>query len=364
MNKVSPFWLLLTLVALRIALGVHFFAEGTGKLQTGNFQSSGFLSAARGPFASYFQVLLDDPNGEQRLCVVREALGDKSSFRVDSTLTLAIWDDFVDRASSHYRFGDPELHARIKSRIEQLERPPVDTASTSQQPTGLPARADLVQSDREALSILPQQKQSAKQCLRAHQQELDEWLVDHQTELIAHFSTAERLNGFQRDGASAGRVAIEVESLRGQVDQIRMERNTNLARWSREVLAIWDSLESQINNLAVDEQRSKSTVQIHRPFDQPNSKLKWVNRIIPWFLTIVGALLVVGLLTRFASIAASLFLVSVILNQPFWIPGSTPTYYQLVEMFALFVLAAAAAGRFAGLDYFLSRRKKMHSNLA
>jgi len=64
-------------------------------------------------------------------------------------------------------------------------------------------------------------------------------------------------------------------------------------------------------------------------------------------------LLILGLFTRPAAIAAAGFLLSVILMQPPWVDGAVPTYYQAVEMFALLVLAVVGAGRYAGLDFFL-----------
>ena len=82
-----------------------------------------------------------------------------------------------------------------------------------------------------------------------------------------------------------------------------------------------------------------------------------INHIIPWFDTIVGALLIIGLFTRLASLAGAVFLASVIAMQPPWIPGTVPTYYQAIEMFALLVIFATCAGRMGGLDYFFSRKR-------
>jgi len=63
-----------------------------------------------------------------------------------------------------------------------------------------------------------------------------------------------------------------------------------------------------------------------------------------------------GLFTRFWAIVGSGFLLSVISSQwPGW-PGAAPTYYQAVELFALLVLCATAAGRYAGLDFFIHLR--------
>ena len=36
------------------------------------------------------------------------------------------------------------------------------------------------------------------------------------------------------------------------------------------------------------------------------------------------------------------------------IPGATPTYFYVIELVALLVIATTSAGRFGGLDYFVS----------
>ncbi|MFN5951880.1 MAG: hypothetical protein ACK43N_25540, partial [Pirellulaceae bacterium] len=65
----------------------------------------------------------------------------------------------------------------------------------------------------------------------------------------------------------------------------------------------------------------------------------------------VGILLILGLLTPLAGFAGGLFLLSVVLTQWPGSLGATPTYYQAIEMFACFFLAAADAGRYWGLDF-------------
>ena len=117
---------------------------------------------------------------------------------------------------------------------------------------------------------------------------------------------------------------------------------------------IWDSYENQVNGLAVYKQAEIAPLKIHRPFDQDYSFSKWVDAVIPWFDTIIGGLLIVGLFSRLASLAAASFLFSVVMTQPPWIPGTTPTYFYVIELVALLVIATTSAGRFGGLDYFLS----------
>jgi uncharacterized membrane protein YphA (DoxX/SURF4 family) len=353
MSRFQLFAIAVALVALRLTIGFHFFFEGTDKLKSGNFQASYFLGGARGPLVPWFQAMLDDPTGKQKLCVVEVERDGRPAMDVDPALTLAIWDDFVDRASSHYGFDSDRTRKQLEDSIEKLR--------------GVAGDSPVVQSElsaqEAALKQLGRQRAEANQQLKHHQQLLRDWLNENRVELIAHFSTAERLNGFQRDGAAAARTAMEVESLRQQVDSIRTDRTGKINQWSAQVVAIWDSLEQQVNRLAVGPQRDAGRVALHRPFDQPQSKLKWINKIIPWFDTTVGVLLILGLLTTPAAIAAALFLASVVLTQPFWIPGTTPTYYQLVELAGLLVIAAAGSANTLGLDYLWSlfRRSKPRS---
>ena len=200
-----------------------------------------------------------------------------------------------------------------------------------------------------------------KDILSSHKQQLKDWTDENRIDLIAHFSTSDRLTGFDRDGEIREEVATQVDSIRGQVDTIRSDRAKNLNGWKATVKSIWDSLEQQVNELYTEAGSTKEPLLIHRPFNQPNAKLKWINWFIPWFDTIVGVLLILGLFTRFASLSAAIFLGSVILSQPAWLPGTKTTYYESVEFFALLVIFATCAGRFGGLDFFLSQKSKKTS---
>jgi uncharacterized membrane protein YphA (DoxX/SURF4 family) len=344
MSRFQLFAIAVALVALRLSIGFHFFFEGTDKLKSGSFQASYFLGAARGPLAPWFQQMLDDPTGRQKLCVVEVERDGRPAVDLDPALTLAVWDDFVDRAASHYGFDGDRVRKQLEDSIEKLR----DSAADS------PVVAAELAAQEAALKQIGRQRAEATQLLKHHQQLLRDWLSENRVELIAHFSTVERLNGFQRDGAAAAKSALEVESLRQQVDSIRTDRTGKLNQWSAQVVAIWDSLEQQVNRLAVGPQLDAGKVVLHRPFDQPQSKLKWINRFIPWFDTTVGVLLILGLFTTPTAIAAALFLASVVLTQPFWIPGTTPTYYQIVELAGLLVIAAAGSANTLGLDYLWS----------
>jgi len=313
-----------SLVLLRLAIGFHFYMEGSEKLRSGDFSAESFFRAARGPFSPYFHRLLEDENGQQRLCVISQSDDRGQHYQVDPELTIAIWGDFVDRAASYYALDDTQLSR-------------------------------------------------ARDILKAHQDELVAWLDSNHTELIAHFSTGDRLEGFEQDGSSKQRVALHVASLRGQVNSIRAARQGQLQLWTAQIEEMWNSFEDQINSLTRSSAEAQSSpslkkpLALHRPFSQPMSKLNVINWIVPRFDVLVGGMLMLGLLTRFASLAGAGFLATVIATQPPWVPDASSTIYPSIELFALLVIFSTYAGRIGGLDFFIwafrTRRKSQAENL-
>lgn len=349
MSRIRISLLIFAVVALRLAIGFHFYFEGTDKLKSGNFDATGFLATARGPLAPLFQGMQDDPSGSKILGTKTNDANNSAKVEIDPSLTFALWDDFVDRATAHYEFGDKDLLDQIQSRVERLDQ----ELRSAMDPEQSERIAKQLTTDRAIAGVISRQRADAKGILDIHRSQFEAWIDEHRVDIESHINTAGRLQGFQRDGVNAASAALEVESLRKQVDQIRAERNSRLLSWKNEIVAFWDSLEREINGLAVDIQRSKSPITVHRPFDQPYSKIKWINSVIPWFDTVVGACLILGLLTRSAALAGAIFLLSIALSQPFWLPGSVPTYNQIVELTGLLVIAGIGAGRYGGLDYFI-----------
>ena len=80
-------------------------------------------------------------------------------------------------------------------------------------------------------------------------------------------------------------------------------------------------------------------------------------------LTAIGLCLMLGLCTRLAALGGAMFMLFVVCTQPAW-PGIYPpdlpqighallVNKDFVEMLALLVVAATAAGRWGGLDRFI-----------
>jgi uncharacterized membrane protein YphA (DoxX/SURF4 family) len=115
---------------------------------------------------------------------------------------------------------------------------------------------------------------------------------------------------------------------------------------------MWVGYSEELNAIANDEQKNAGTLAISKPARR-FLDTETINVIIPYFDAIVGALLILGLFTRLAALAGAGFLFSIVLTQWPGAPGALPVYYQAIEMLAMLVLAATAAGRFAGLDFVL-----------
>lgn len=340
------------LVILRFVVGFHFFKEGTAKLKYG-FDASGFLETAKGPLAPHFHAMLDDHDGSKRFGVkVDPAAVGPESVSLDPELTFAIWEDFMHRAASHYRFGDPAEVDRLKQQREVLAEDIKALQSEGKSAKELETQRAIAEQD---IKKIRSQVADAEEILKDTQYEFESWLQNNQVDLVAHYGTQEREAGFVRDGENKAVAALYVDSLRYQVGTIKSDRKKKLYGWKQEVDGMWSAYEQRINGLATDQQLEQhGEITAHRPFDQPSSQLKIINKVIPWFDTIVGVLLILGLFTRLASGAAAIFLVSVVLTQPFWIPGSAPTYFYWIELAALLVIFATCAGRIGGLDFFLA----------
>lgn len=284
------------LVLLRVAIGWHFFQEGATKVRDGNFSSTPFLAAAKGPFAKQFHAMIPDYDG---------------AIRMNAKKMQEVCESFAARASKEFQFDESQ--------------------------------------SQKAQDLL-------KEFANKRSETYDAW----KPQIEQYTQGIERLQ------------AIEADTARSSVDSLRKQRDAVESEWrtlGRPVLQEIDQniseLEEQINAIATDEQAApdpkKPTkdadgkpVRKHLAFKYPGEgeiTVRQVDRIIPIFDMAVGILLLVGLLTPVAGLAAGLFLVSVVASQFPGYPGTQPTYYQAIEMLACFLVAFADAGRYAGLDF-------------
>ena len=142
-----------------------------------------------------------------------------------------------------------------------------------------------------------------------------------------------------------------VASMRSQKETIETQRLNSVRPALGAIDKVMSNYELQMNKIATDEQRKlpdNKGLKPNLPMELPGAsflRTDLVDKIIPIFDMVIGILLIVGLLTRVASLAAAAFLISVVLSQFPGFAGTTPTYYQAIEAMACLVLFSTDAGR-------------------
>jgi uncharacterized membrane protein YphA (DoxX/SURF4 family) len=97
---------ILAIVALRLAIGWHFFREGADKLVSGNFTSVGFMKVAKGPLTPLFHWFIWDADGRARL---------------DREGTLDRWSQYCEQVTAHYGF-DAKQAGKAKEALRFREQ--------------------------------------------------------------------------------------------------------------------------------------------------------------------------------------------------------------------------------------------------
>ena len=165
------------LMLLRVAVGFHFFTEGTVKLRSGDFTAEYFLRSAKGPIAPMFQSMLSDEDGRVRLCLIEQPEQQGFlRFDVNPELTFALWDDFVDQAVSYYQFANRDIESQLVEQRAELAKQIQEARSKKDKAVDTESlEAERVQLERD-IKRLRVQIEDAEQVLEAHQLELADWL--------------------------------------------------------------------------------------------------------------------------------------------------------------------------------------------
>jgi uncharacterized membrane protein YphA (DoxX/SURF4 family) len=292
----------LTLVVLRLVIGWHFFSEGSQHLVDRRWSSEGFLRAAKGPLAAKYQSVLT-PTG----------------FGFDDTLHVSgttkddpgtVIDAWRDRVLEGLKATEQKFIAYYKPTEEQ--------------------------------------KAELDQIVERRKSQFLEWLDGDgespgaREDLGNHVHEWQRLAWAQKS-PSAEIVPFEKKRITDAQSKLKAESGP----WTGQVRTIEKAMLDEFTSLVSGEQRSAGLSVT------PSTALEKVDRVMACGITIVGALLIVGLFARLAALAGAGFLLSVVLAQPPWLSESIATYPQLLEMLTLLTLATVPVGRWAGLDFFL-----------
>lgn len=277
-----------TIVLLRVAIGWHFFMEGQTKVKEGNFSSKGFLSAAKGPLAPLYQQAIWDYDGQVRL---------------DQKAITDLFTAYQEKAVNYYVFTEA-------------------------------------------------QTEKAKELKEKAVGELEDVFSQWDEDIFKFNEGRQRIKDMKDDQAR-----LFVASLRSQKDKIESDRMNSVRPALGAIDKIMLNYQEKMNEIATEDQKKLPENKGTRPavtMDLPGATILQtdvVDKVIPIFDMAIGILLIVGLLTRIASLAAAGFLISVVLSQFPGFDGTAPTYFQAVEALACLVLFSTDAGRYAGLDF-------------
>ncbi len=300
-NARLGFIAIIALVLLRFIVGFHFYMEGTAKIREGGFSSTGFLSSAKGPLAKTFQSMVPDFDGTIRLDTGKDKNKPESRDDYKNGALKEAYERFAADAAKVYKFTEEQI-SDSRTFIEDARKLLAENYKT--------------------------------------------WAAD----IEEYKSGMPRIALFEKD-----EMRTNVASMRKQRDDIEAKWKALARSALNDIDKISFELETRINGLATEQQSTVNEKKLYVSFKLPSTSpidIKLIDKIIPIFDMSVGILLMLGLLTPLAGLAAGIFLASVVLTQ---FPGShasQPTYYQAIEMLACFFLAFADAGRYAGLDFF------------
>ncbi|MCG8587391.1 MAG: DoxX family protein [Pirellulales bacterium] len=304
------------LVLLRVVVGLHFFTQGSKHLGDRNWSSAGFFRAAKGPLAGLYHGLVPD--------------------------TSDGWDATVGTPlKSEPKTAEPGTQERAeqdaKVFAEWQEKIALDWASLREQIS-------------QNYSFDEAQNEQANQRYIVYVDKLAKYLSENQEDIEAYRHDLYRLEQMS-DAEPADEVPYGAERIAYLRSKTAGQRATHLG-WFKKTARDY---ETELLALRNGEQI--------RQGDMPDTRatIDTIDAATTWMIILVGACLTLGLFSRCAAFVGGMFLLSVVLSQPLSGVLSTPqamaggTYPQFLEMMALFVLAAVPAGKWCGLDSFLSR---------
>ena len=286
----------MALVVLRLVVGWHFFSEGSQHLADLRWSSEGFLRAAKGPFAAYFQAPLP-----------AAGFGFDDTLHV-STTTSADASDVIDAWRDRVIAGLKSAEAHFV----EIYKPTAD------------------------------QQTELKEIFERRQAQFLSWLTDTREDLNDHIHQWQRVVWAQKLPTAA-----DVPFQKKRIAEAQAKLKGQSGPWTTHVRGIERGLLEEFDAQLTPEQRAAGLAVA------PRTSLEKIDRFMAYGITVVGGCLIVGLLARLAAFAGALFLLSVVLAQPPWLSDSLPTYPQLLEMLTLVTLATVPVGRWGGLDFFL-----------
>jgi uncharacterized membrane protein YphA (DoxX/SURF4 family) len=334
------------LVLLRLVVGWHFSREGAKKVAYDphdgelrmNFTADGFLANAKGPLAGLYRANAPDGHGWRVLLATPRQ--NKPTTDAESAEQARWQTDFEVRRAA----------AKEKGELQPVEFP--KTAPYSEWAERIESDWRTIVDDAKAIPALSdEQDKKAETSLNTRLQNLADYLAANAEAIAEYRHELWRLATWQKSPETG-----DVPFVDERVTAKKSETAKTPAAWVAQVEQFDEALREDLRGVLTDEQRDLALTKSAMDkalADGHERRLSYINVIVTIVTIGIGICLLLGLFTRFASIVGALFLLGVILSQPPWLPDTTDTMPQIIEFFALLVLAGTGAGRWAGLDFFM-----------
>lgn len=342
------------LVLLRLAIGWHFLFEGIEKLRTIRigqtetnrpFSSTGYFREAQGPLGSWLKPTVGDPIQETHDLFSSPANLPSGQQSFPSALHQR-WENLLSRHDNHYHFN-PEQRDKARNLLSKMEKQFGELLQWNgyqqlkdQYKGQIPEAEKKKWLIREAKISFPKVETKVDQTL-AQRIQLFNALYEE-----ARTNQPNRRWQFDKDVEKQKYLKTRSELEAARSDLVKdLDEQTTL-------------LMSGLNELLNEDQRKLGSP----PPAEGNQVIKYLDLVTAYGLTIGGACLILGLLTRTNCLfLASFLFMTYLAVPPFpWLPVPPNTegnyFYvnkNLIEMLALLALATTASGRWLGIDAIL-----------
>lgn len=376
------------LVVLRLSIGWQLLYEGLWKIQTLStptpWSASGYLTNAQGPLRDVFRSLSGDPADLNWL---------------DEAKVVARWDAWKNRFITHYQLNDAQIgrlnrlvdgSSRFVADLEKLP-PDVDFAAvrldtivsynSDEKRLVIDGKRHLKPSERDKLlnqvadktgpeyeayrkavrdAFSRSSRLAYKERLRGHlngNPEMAGRIDGRISEIDLYRQLVERYD----DKVAAAELPFEFDHLK----RVREETTSKGAEVAGPVKAMDSEMQEKAMELLTVEQ-----LQLGPP-SPPLTPLRIADIMTIGGLTVLGALLIAGLFTRFAALSAAFMIFGFYMAMPPWpgvpeVPGPEHSFIvnkNLVEVIALLVFVTLPSGRWFGIDAYLARMRERRKTL-
>ena len=182
-----------------------------------------------------------------------------------------------------------------------------------------------------------------------------EYLQENTEDIVAYFDALDR---FEKDPERNEQASFQKQRRWDRMMELRQEAD----KWIKDLEGQEKAFQHSLYALRDEQQQKMGLVPPSwNPFRW--DRMEQINFAVTYGLTAIGLCLMLGFFTPFAALGGAAFMCFVVATQPAF-PGIYPpdphvvghallVNKDFVEMVALLVVAATAAGRWGGLDYFL-----------